>query len=429
MINLRDYWGPLTDLQRQFHAAVNTHDRVVLRCGRQVGKTEYLARLVVCRLMQGQDIWWLAPTHQLNKIGFRRCLYLIRKLPPNLRKQFRIRRSSPFEIQYKGHLCTFLSTNAPDSLQGATLDLVVIDEAATERDLTTIVEQYVEPTLAIRKGKLILASTPKGKNDFADYCQKWPEVHAPTTANPLIDPKWIEARRQELEAEGRGYYFRQEYLAEIVDEIGAYWERLPRIEDLPVLNQYDYCGIDWGSSSPYAGVYLTVDHERIYVHEEIYRRNVRAEDQAKQLLQKRAKLYVCDPSVPEGVLTIWKEAGLIPKLGSRDRIGGWEVLRDLIAQDKLVISPRCQHLLHEMQTAVRDPKRTDDLIGDDHALDALRYAVLEALARLWYKGRAERFLQKLQEKLHPDAVMAAIMEDARQKYLRNAYRQRRRRGW
>lgn len=426
---LSQLWGNYTPLQQQMEAACQASDRVVLRCGRQVGKTEYLARRVVRSLLRGQDVWWLAPTHQLGKIGFRRCVSLIRKLPRAVRRQFKVRRSAPFEISYQGHACTFLTTNNPDSLQGATLDLVVIDEAATVRDLQAIVEQYVEPTLAIRKGKLILASTPKGENDFAAYCRnpRWLEVHAPTTANPLIDPAWIEQRRRELEAEGRLFYFRQEYLAEIVSEVGAFFEKLPVVADLPTLPEYDYCGLDWGSSSPYAAVYLSIDHERVYVHDELYRRHVRAEDQARQILARRAKVYVVDPSVPEGVLTIWKEAGLVPKLGSRDRVGGWEILRDLIAQDRLWISPRCQQLIREFHEAVRDPKRPDDLVGDDHALDALRYAVVEALGMLWLKERVERRRRELYESLHPDKVMIALMEQARRSYLGKARRESRRR--
>lgn len=424
---LSELWGAHTPLQDRFEQAVQRSDRVVLRCGRQVGKTEYLARLVVRSLLQGKDIWWLAPRHQLNKVGFRRCVSLIRKLPPPIRRLFRVRRSSPFEIEYRGAVCTFLSTNEPESLQGATLNLVVIDEAATVRDLEMIIGQFIEPTLAVRKGKLILASTPKGENDFAVYCRnpRWLEVHAPTTENPLIDPAWIEARRQELESEGRSYYFRQEYLAEIVAEVGAFFEKLPTIADLPTQPEYDYCGLDWGSSSPFAAVYLTVDHERVYVHREIYRRHVRAEEQAKQILSHKARVYVVDPSLPEGVATVWKEAGLVPKLGSRDRIGGWEILRDLIAQDRLVISPCCQNLIREFQEAVRDPRRTDDLVGDDHALDALRYAVIEALGSLYYQQHAQRRQSELYESLQPDRVMVALSERARQSYIRAAMRRSR----
>lgn len=424
---MSECWGVLTPLQERFEQAVRESDRVVFRCGRQSGKTEYLARLVVRSLLQGKDVWWLSPRHQLNKVGFRRSVQLIRKLPRWIRCRFRVRRSSPFEIEYRGAVCTFLSTNEPETLQGATLDLCVIDEAATERDLQTVVEQFVEPTLAVRKGKLILASTPKGENGFAEYCRnpRWKEVHAPTTENPLIDPAWIEARRQELESEGRSYFYCQEYLAEIVSEIGAFFERLPVIDELPAQWEHTHCGIDWGSSSPFAAVYLTVDHERVYVHREIYRRHVRAEEQAKQILSHKARVYVVDPSLPEGVATVWKEAGLVPKLGSRDRIGGWEILRDLIAQDRLVISPRCQNLIREFQEAVRDPRRTDDLIGDDHALDALRYAVVEALGSLYYQQHAQRRQSELYESLQPDRVMVALSERARQSYIRAAMRRSR----
>ena len=425
-IRLSDCWGDLTPLQQQFNIACRESDRVVLRCGRQVGKTEYLARRTVAAVLQGKQVWYLTPTHQLGKVAFRRCVALVRKLPADVRRQFKARRSAPHELMHaSGGMATWLTTGNPDSLQGATLDECIIDEAATVRDLTQIIEQYVEPTLAVKRGRLVLASTPKGEGDFAKYCRLWREVHAPTTANPLIDPAWVEARRQELEAQGRGYYFRQEYLAEIVDELGVFWERLPTVGTLDAQQPYDACGIDWGVSSPYAAVYIGIVGDTLYVADELYRAGVAAEDQARMILTRKARMYVADPSTPDGVLTVWRECGLVPKLASRDRVGGWEMIRQLIAADKLVISPNCQHLLDEMTHAQHDPRRPDDLIGDDHALDALRYAVVELYTLLGLRVRTLQRHAQQESALQPDSVMVALAERARQNYIRAATRKRR----
>ncbi len=227
-VKLSDCWGKLTEIQREMERAVSSSQRVVLRCGRQVGKTEYLARLVVRAVMRGEQVWWIAPTHQLNTIGFRRCLSLVRLLPKEERRQYKAKRSAPYELYHRrsGGRATWLTSGNPDSLQGATLDLVVFDEAATEPALLDIIDQYLEPTLAVKRGKLVIASTPKGENDFAEICRSpdWTEVHAPTSANPLIDKEWLERQRERYVREGRLYLYEQEYEALINQAYGRYFE-------------------------------------------------------------------------------------------------------------------------------------------------------------------------------------------------------------
>ncbi len=44
---------------------------------------------------------------------------------------------------------------------------------------------------------------------------------------------------------------------------------------------------------------------------------------------------------------------------------------------RLRVSPRCFNLLREFTETEVYPRNPNDLIGEDHALDALRYAVAE----------------------------------------------------
>jgi hypothetical protein len=56
-------------------------------------------------------------------------------------------------------------------------------------------------------------------------------------------------------------------------------------------------------------------------------------------------------------------------------VGGWQYIRQLIAQDKLQVHKHCFNLLDEFQAAQAHLRNPDDLVGEDHALDALRYAL------------------------------------------------------
>jgi hypothetical protein len=349
---------------------------LVIRCGRRFGKTYYLASLALESLLRQQQVWWVSPTYRLARVGFGTLIAHIRKLPRPLRQHIQLYRSLPYRATFGKGWVEFLTTRLPDSLQGEGLDLIVYDEAATDRNLTEVIEQYLLPTTFDRNGRIILASTPKGANDFAHYCEQYPCYVAPTYANPLIRPETLERYRQQLEAEGRGYLYRQEVLAEIVKELGAFWERLPALYEGELPATAEVVGIDWGYSSPFAAVWVYRISDRYVVGHEVYRQYLSPDEQAKQVLRlPKARRYVCDPSVPEHVYESWRKAGLTPLPASRDRVGGWQYIRQLIAQGKLQVHKHCFHLLDEFQAAQAHIRKPDDLVGEDHALDALRYAL------------------------------------------------------
>lgn len=428
-VRLSKSWGALTPVQCEMERAVRESDRVILLCGRQVGKTEYLARLVLRGLLRGEQAWWVAPTHTLGKIGFERCIHLIRRINS---KRWVIKRSPPFEILYRpsGGRCVWLTSGNRDSLQGATLDLVVYDEAATDDDLMVTIDQYIEPTLAVRRGRLVLASTPRGYNDFAVLAESglWRVVKAPTSSNPLISPDWLESQRRRYEAEGNLYLFRQEYEAEILKEIGRFFETLPRVEPLELPGEFDYCGIDWGYSSPYAAVFVQVRESGVYVVRTDYERNLTPEQQASRILSyPRARVYLADSSTPEHVLRAWQQAGLYVKLGTKDRVGSLQLLRQLIGQDKIVVDPSCVPLLREMERAEYNIRRPEDMIGDDHAIDALRYVLAYAETKLRAMMRKQELELERRRLDGADPVLSRIMRQAMYDYQREYMTRRRRR--
>jgi len=349
--------------------------RVVLRCGRRFGKTNLLARELLWCVLRGGRVWWVAPTHALCRTGFAYVEKMVSGLPTAIRHRVRLWRSPPYRLRYGDGEAEFYSTRDPDSLQGAGNDLVIFDEAATEQAGDWIVEQFLSPTLLDRKGRLVIASTPKGRNWFAEYCQRpdFTEFHATTYDNPLIDREEIDQLREQLPER----VFRQEILAEIVEDAGRFWDLQPAPSEEPVGTHADICGIDWGYASPFAAVWLRRVGQQFHVVHEEYAAGLDADAQAKRVLAgPRASRYVCDPSTPEGVRRAWHEAGLNAVApGSRDREGGWARIRVWIRDGTLRVSPRCFNLLREFMSVEVSPRNPHDLIGDDHALDALRYAV------------------------------------------------------
>jgi len=119
------------------------------------------------------------------------------------------------------------SADNPDSLRGEGLDYVVMDECAfMQKEAWT---EAIRPALSDRLGKALFISTPKGRNWFWEAYQRgvreeegWASWTFPTVNNPYIAASEVEAARRDLPE----IIYRQEYLAEFVDDQGGVFRRV-----------------------------------------------------------------------------------------------------------------------------------------------------------------------------------------------------------
>lgn len=194
----------------------------VARCGRRFGKTALgLDLLIDDSMLRGLPVAWFAPTYRVLEDVYREAKRLLVPLTAATNKT-----EMRLEL-VTGGVMEFWTLDGPDPARGRKYARIVVDEAAMVRDLKTRWEQAIRPTLTDLKGDAWFMSTPKGKNFFAELCQRgqtparvregWRDFHAPSAANPFLDPAEIEAARRELP----DLVFRQEYLAEFVDLQGG----------------------------------------------------------------------------------------------------------------------------------------------------------------------------------------------------------------
>jgi predicted phage terminase large subunit-like protein len=183
----------------------------VVVCGRQWGKTLLGGCAVVEEASKGGDAWWVAPSFPVGDLGWRIIDHLCRQIPGSRfegRPVFRITLPSGGTIQLR-------SADNPDSLRGATLNLVVFDEAAMAKPEAW---STLRPTLSAREGRAMFISTPKGLNWFHDLFQDaadrvgWERWRFPSVENPYLPPEDIELARGEMSS----LVFSQEYEADFV---------------------------------------------------------------------------------------------------------------------------------------------------------------------------------------------------------------------
>lgn len=193
----------------------------VVCAGRRWGKTRYGVREALRVGLEGGRAWWVAPTYKTAMEGWVPLRQLAGRIPGA-----KVREADK-EVTFPSNgRVAIRSADAPDSLRGAGLDFLVLDEAAfmSER----VWHEILRPALADRKGSALFISTPIGFNWFYDlYMQgdvpsgkrlpEWASFHAPTSDNPFIDDAELESALAEVGS----HVFSQEFMAEFVEVGGS----------------------------------------------------------------------------------------------------------------------------------------------------------------------------------------------------------------
>ena len=419
-----DYWQSIGDphpRQAELLELARSCRRVAATAGRRFGKSWLLSAWVLWRVLKQEQCWWVAPSHQLARVGFEYVLQHARQLPAAIRKQLGIKRSSPYEIGFRSGLCQFLSSDNEWQLQGRGLDLIIVDEAGEVDNLLYIHDQYLSPCLLDRGGSLIAIGTPRGRHtDYYQLCSRPEFVRFVGSSydNPYINKDELERLSAELPEQLK----LQELEGEFVDVTGRAFPDIA-IDLLDVDNvERAAVGIDWGIWSPAAAVLvIRLKDGRYYAADERYATDTNAHqfaDLIKDMAQDVGRCdFIIDSSTfnrTDGLVSVaerFRERGVDVRPATRDRLGSLALLRQLMAERKLVISPACTNLLDELRSAELIDGR-GDFTGSDHAIDALRYAIAHL-----HQYPIKRTVDATPEAIWQHAVRSARRQRLGAKYL------------
>jgi hypothetical protein len=420
----QDYWQSIGDphpRQSELLELARSHRRVAATAGRRFGKSWLLSAWALWRTLKQEQVWWIAPSHQLARVGFEYVLSHARQLPTAIRKQLVIKRSSPYEIGFRSGLCQFLSSDNEWQLQGRGLDLIIVDEAGEVDNLLYIHDQYLSPCLLDRGGSLVCIGTPRGRHtDYYQLCSRPEFVRFVGSSydNPYINKDELERLSAELPEQLK----LQELHGEFVDVTGRAFPDIA-IDLLDVDNvERAAVGIDWGIWSPAAAVLvIRLKDGRYYAADERYATDTNAHqfaDLIKDMAQDVGRCdFIIDSSTfnrTDGLVSVaerFRERGVDVRPATRDRLGSLALLRQLMAERKLVISPACTNLLDELRSAELIDGR-GDFTGSDHAIDALRYAIAHL-----HQYPIKRTVDATPEAIWQHAVRSARRQRLGAKYL------------
>jgi hypothetical protein len=330
------------------------------------------------------------------------------------------------------------SADHPENLVGEKLHGAIMSEAAKHRKDTW--ERFIRPALADARGWATFPTTPEGFNwlydlwsfgrsnnpAFKDY-ESW---QFPSWDNPYIYPKGIHDEEIALiKATVLAAFFDQEIAAMFNAFVGKIYSEFNEIQHVvPHTFRPDwpnYIAFDWGFTNPLAAIEFQVDPgtDRVHIWREHYKGGLMLDDHIRLLKMREQPpgyhldMAFGDAASPESVLKV--STTLVPCLadprsksgtakitheaqGRHTRESGWregvELVKKLLQpvqvglldeygtpleRTQLEIDPSCVNTIREFNN-YRAPDngrgdrniREDARKFDDHALDAIRYAMM-----------------------------------------------------
>ena len=382
-------------------------------------RTKYFTRLISAATGGGKTyagafeswVWaWKYP----GSVGyaFEPTFKMVKRiLVPTLEKLFcKPLESFPFIARYNktdsrldfenGSEMWMIGLDDPESAEGPNVDWIWSDESRLVRDIDTAWQVWMRRLRGSQPGRyptgLWLTTTPNAPGSFIHRKFEDPETRLENSQVyrwALDDNKFLtEKYRKSVKASHSGGLYKR-FVLGLFAAVAAgsfnfdYSKHV--ISEIPELKYVKY-GLDWGWTNPTAIVAIGFDHDsRAYVLDEFYERQARIEDiiqEAQHMQRKHGKgIFVCDKSEPRHIKA-FNRAGLNAQAykGKRDEsireVGGrLEEAGD--RKPRLFVHRSCVNLISEMQTFDADKKE------NDHAVDALRYAVTQGKKRVRYRGR------------------------------------------
>jgi PBSX family phage terminase large subunit len=360
----------------------------VLCCGRRWGKTTLAGEEMKARAaVPNSSIVYIAPTYQQARD------ILWSQLKRELQNAGKINESRLEIDLVNGSKISLRGWEAVETLRGQNFDLIVIDEIAMRRSFNEQWQEVIRPTLTDTEGEALFISTPKGFNHFYELFNKegqdrdYKSFHFTSYDNPHIPSEEIDKAKEEVTDDR----FHQEYMAdfrkseglvykEFIRSVHVYKDIKPTAEIITTIG-----GHDFGTNNPCASITIKKDQDaRYWVSSEWYETGKTDAQQAEYVQALKWDACYADPASASGIMEM-KQRGINVRdvvKGADSVRNGINTVKELFITNRLKIHESCSNLIWEFETYAYPEKKPDrneeenPIKENDHALDALRYALM-----------------------------------------------------
>lgn len=286
----------------------------------------------------------------------------------------------------------FRSADYPDRLRGPNLSWAYLDEAALMSERTW---QVILGRLRIGDPKAWITTTPAGYNWVWRYWvserrANYSLYRCSTRDNYYLPPGYLDDLRDNYVGE----FARQEIDGEFVAFEGLVYSEMQAevhvVEPLRDLSPYRLVrSIDYGYTNPFVCLWGAIDHDgRLYIYDEHYRRKALIRDHA-QAIAARAGAFewtVADHDAQDNAEM--QACGIWTTNARKEVIAGIQAVKARLSiggdcRPRLYVCSNCVNLLKEFgmyrwaDKADGRNEKEEPLKENDHAMDALRYMVMQ----------------------------------------------------
>jgi len=362
----------------------------VIVAGRRWGKT-HLALMWLCSgpIKPGEQRWFITPTYRQGKmIAFPVLRQIFRTRAKINESELKVTLPNTAEICIKG-------SDNEDSLRGAGLDRVVLDEYAYFKP--HVWEEIVLPMLATSQGSAMFIGTPDGYNVLWELYSKgqadpeWNSWKFKTIDGGFVADDEIERLRSNMD----GRLFRQEMEGsfETTGNRAAYnFDRDEHVRNHAEKPNNIYAGMDENVDYMTAVKVYEYTDQTIHYADEIRLTNSNTEEMAKEIRSRwpEVKVIYPDPAGSARSTTsnrsdhqILRDHGLTVRAKKShpshiDRLNALNrKLVDATGKLGMTVDPKCKYLIKDLEQVQRDKKGGIDKsdIALTHALDACSYLI------------------------------------------------------
>lgn len=334
----------------------------VIRASRKAGKSWMLIRGIFYFAIKypGSELGFISASWRFTQNFFRDLITLI---PPQLIKKSRI--GETIELK-NGSIIDFYTANSDVLPVSRTFDYLFCDEFALyKKDVWT----YLRPTVIAKKeAKVIIASTPRGRNSFFDLCQdginhrgRTKEYRMSYKDNPNIDLQDVEDARLSTSKQ----LFDQEYNAEFTDGISGVFGDFKNVLSVhkwqePKHGEEYVYGVDVAGAGEDSTILTIINQQGkvVFIYECESKDLVEQGEELFPLITKyKAKGYVEKTGIGQGLADILKKKGLKVKYWNTTNQNKQELVTQLIininkGEIQLPDAYLCPKLENQMSTFI-----------------------------------------------------------------------------
>ena len=400
-----------TDKQAELHGD-STRFKVAV-FGRRSGKSTFALNeaIQVCLEKPNSKVWIICPTFAQAKDIYWIGPDMVNKfvLPEYVKRK----NDSTLLIEFKtGSILQFKGADRPEVMRGVALDLLISDEIAEHRYAKETWEQILLPALSDKQGQAIFIGTPKGYNFMYELyelgqnenLEVWKSWKVPTwkSGAPWTQTRAGKKELKRLEEQMTEDAYMQEYGADFRKHTGLVFKTFERdvhVQSFEVNATYPLeVGQDFGYTNPTAVLFSYFDNDDTwYIFDEYYASQKPIIEHAGSLMAKRnlynnkLKSAFGDSEDPQSIAEYAKYDWYLtpapkPKgsiITGISRIEERMKINAVTGRPKVIIHPRCQNLIYELERYRWKEQKNYELNeadtpekAYDHLIDAMRYIVL-----------------------------------------------------